>query len=214
MNIKLKNIAPHPLIGAFSPYGQIWEKVFIIEKGSKVHILAPSGSGKTTLVSLLYGLRKDFDGALLYNDENTALFDIDKWSSIRAKSIAVVFQDLQLLGDLTAMENIVLKNQLFNQFTVVQIEEMANELGILKKLNSICTNLSRGEQQRVAIIRSLCMPFDCIILDEPFSHLDEMNTKKAIALIDRVVANNKAGLIMANLFSDDHFDYVSQLKMV
>lgn len=93
MNIKLKNIAPHPLIGAFSPYGQIWEKVFIIEKGSKVHILAPSGSGKTTLVSLLYGLRKDFDGALLYNDENTALFDIDKWSSIRAKSIAVVFQD-------------------------------------------------------------------------------------------------------------------------
>jgi len=214
MNIKLKNIAPHPLIGAFSPYGQIWEKVFIIEKGSKVHILAPSGSGKTTLVSLLYGLRKDFDGALLYNDENTALFDIDKWSSIRAKSIAVVFQDLQLLGDLTAMENIVLKNQLFNQFTVVQIEEMANELGILKKLNSICTNLSRGEQQRVAIIRSLCMPFDWIILDEPFSHLDEMNTKKAIALIDRVVANNKAGLIMANLFSDDHFDYVSQLKMV
>ena len=214
MNIKLKNIAPHPLIGAFSPSTDIWGKAITIEKASKVIILAPSGSGKTTLVSLLYGLRKDFDGELFFNDESTSVFNIDKWSDIRSNSIAVVFQDLQLLADLTAMENIVLKNQLTNQFSRAKIEEMANQLGILNKLNSKCNNLSRGEKQRVAIIRALCMPFKFIILDEPFSHLDEINTQKAIALINKIVANNKAGLIMANLFSDDHFDYVSQLKMV
>tara|TARA_B100000795_G_C22675968_1_gene389787 strand:- start:67 stop:711 length:645 start_codon:yes stop_codon:yes gene_type:complete len=214
MNIKLKNIAPHPLIGAFSPSTDIWGKAITIEKASKVIILAPSGSGKTTLVSLLYGLRKDFDGELFFNDESTSVFNIDKWSDIRSNSIAVVFQDLQLLADLTAMENIVLKNQLTNQFSRAKIEEMANQLGILNKLNSKCNNLSRGEKQRVAIIRALCMPFKFIILDEPFSHLDEINTQKAIALINKIVANNKAGLIMVNLFADNHFNYVSQIKMV
>jgi len=214
MNIKLKNIAPHPLIGAFSPSTDIWGKAITIEKGSKVLILAPSGSGKTTLVSVLYGLRKDFDGELFFNDESTSVFDIDKWSDIRSNSIAVVFQDLQLLADLTAMENILLKNQLTNQFSRAKIEEMANQLGILNKLNSKCNNLSRGEKQRVAIIRALCMPFKFIILDEPFSHLDEINTQKAIALINKIVASNKAGLIMVNLFADNHFNYVSQIKMV
>jgi putative ABC transport system ATP-binding protein len=130
MNIKLKNIAPHPLIGAFSPSTDIWGKAITIEKASKVIILAPSGSGKTTLVSLLYGLRKDFDGELFFNDESTSVFNIDKWSDIRSNSIAVVFQDLQLLADLTAMENIVLKNQLTNQFSRAKIEEMANQLGV------------------------------------------------------------------------------------
>jgi ABC-type lipoprotein export system ATPase subunit len=214
MNIKLKNIAPHPLIGAFSPSTDIWGKAITIEKESKVLILAPSGSGKTTLVSVLYGLRKDFDGELFFNDESTSVFDIDKWSDIRSNSIAVVFQDLQLLADLTAMENILLKNQLTNQFSRAKIEEMANQLGILNKLNSKCNNLSRGEKQRVAIIRALCMPFKFIILDEPFSHLDEINTQKAIALINKIVASNKAGLIMVNLFADNHFNYVSQIKMV
>lgn len=214
MNIKLENIAPHPLIGAFSLSGELWEKELTLASKSIVHILAPSGSGKTTFVSLIYGLRKDFDGTLFLGESATTEFNNDNWSKVRTENISVVFQDLQLLEDLSAIENISLKNQLTNHFSVSEIEEMASRLGVLKKLNKKANTLSRGEKQRVAIIRALCMPFDWIVLDEPFSHLDDDNTAKAIDLIKEVVAKNEAGLIMANLHADNHFDYESKIKMV
>lgn len=214
MKLQLRNIIPEPLVDSVSSNGQVWDKVVNIEQGTYCHILAPSGSGKTTLVNILYGLRKDFSGSLLFDDVDSSSFSINNWSNIRANNIAVVFQDLNLLEDLTALENILLKNQLTNHFSFSEIEQMANQLGIHKKLNSKCSSLSRGEQQRVAIVRSLCMPFEFIVLDEPFSHLDEENTMKAIKLIKDIVAKNKAGLIMANLFADSHFGYDFNYKMV
>jgi len=212
MDIKLENIEPHPLVNTLS--GNIWGKELTIASKSIVHILAPSGSGKTTLVSFIYGLRKDFDGALFFGESSTKEFDNNSWSVVRTKKIAVVFQDLHLLEDLTVFENITLKNQLTNHFSFLEIEEMANRLGVLKKLNEKVSILSRGEKQRVAIIRALCMPFSWIVLDEPFSHLDEENTIKAIDLIKEIVDQNEAGLIMANLHSDDYFNYESEIKMV
>ena len=212
MDIKLENIEPHPLVSTLS--SNIWGKELTIASKSIVHILAPSGSGKTTLVSFIYGLRKDFDGALFFGESSTKEFDNNSWSVVRTKKIAVVFQDLHLLEDLTVFENITLKNQLTNHFSFLEIEEMANRLGVLKKLNKKAGTLSRGEKQRVAIIRALCMPFSWIVLDEPFSHLDEENTIKAIDLIKEVVDKNEAGLIMANLHSDNYFNYESEIKMV
>ena len=214
MDIQLQNIAPHPLIGAFSLSGELWGKELTIASESIVHILAPSGSGKTTFVSLIYGLRSDFDGNLLLGDSATSKFDDNNWSLIRARNISVVFQDLQMLDDLTAIENISLKNQLTSHFSITEIEDMAGRLGVLSKLKEKTGTLSRGEKQRVAIIRALCMPFNWIVLDEPFSHLDDENTAKAITLIKEEVAKNQAGLIMANLHADDHFDYESKIKMV
>jgi ABC-type lipoprotein export system ATPase subunit len=213
MDIKLKNIAPHPLHGAFSETGELWEKEFTLTGKSFVHILAPSGSGKTTFVSLIYGLRKDFDGTLLFGEADTSDFNNDNWSDIRASGISVVFQDLQLLEELSALENIILKNQLTNKFSLDEIEGMANRLGVFHRLNKKVNTLSRGEKQRIAIVRALCMPFNWIVLDEPFSHLDDENTIKAINLIQEVVADNDAGLIMVNLRADMHFNYKSKIKM-
>lgn len=208
MNIELKNIAPNPLIGAFSANTQIWEKALTIHQSEIVHIQAPSGTGKSTLLGILYGVRKDFKGELLFNGEL-----VKDWSEIRSNAISIVFQELELLPDLTALENIHLKNQITGHLSDAQIHQMAMDLGVDSLLNKRVENLSRGERQRIAIIRAMCMPFRWLLLDEPFSALDEENTKAAVRLIKQEQEKNKAGLILANLQEDNYFDYSLKLQL-
>src|SRR6185295_14901973 len=132
---------------------------------------APSGTGKSTLIAYLYGIRKDFSGTIRFGNDSS--ISLKQWSELRNKKIAVVFQDLRLFPQLTAMENIQLKNSFSKSKTEEEIIQLAAKLGIDHKLKSKCGNLSLGQQQRVAIIRSLCQPFEFLLLDEPFSHLDD-----------------------------------------
>ena len=125
MKIQLKNIAPHPLIGAFSSLSQIWEKDVELNPGEKVHVLAPSGTGKSTLLGILYGLRKDFNGDLFFNQKSPS-----DWSEIRTQSISIVFQELELLNGLTALENIQLKNQLTAHLNDEEIHDLMVKLGV------------------------------------------------------------------------------------
>lgn len=208
MKITLENIAPNPLIGAFSSQGEIWEKSLEFLSGECIHIQAPSGSGKSTLMGVLYGTRSDYSGSLSLDGNQ-----IEAWSSLRTNDLSIVFQDLELLDDLTVIENIQLKNQLTNHFSETEIDGFLNELDVYSLKNKPVGLLSRGEKQRVAIIRAISMPFKWIFLDEPFSALDEANTIKAITLIKGQVEKNKAGLILANLFQDDYFNYTKSLKM-
>ncbi len=206
MNIILKNIAPHPLIGAFSSQTEIWNKEVSLNKEAFIHVQAPSGTGKSTLLGILYGTRFDFDGSLSL-EGNT------NWSDLRTNSLSIVFQELELLGDLTALENIQLKNQLTSHLSDAQIHQMAIDLGVEGLMNKRVEQLSRGERQRVAIIRALCMPFSWLLLDEPFSALDEKNTLAAIELIKKECEKKSAGLILANLYDDNYFDYSLKLKL-
>jgi putative ABC transport system ATP-binding protein len=86
-------------------------------------------------------------------------------------------------------------------------------LGVSYLLNKSCKTISRGERQRISILRALSQPFHFLILDEAFSHLDEGNTKKAIALINDICDKNKASVISCNLFEDAHFNYQQKLKL-
>lgn len=208
MKIRLKNIAPHPLIGAFSSLTQIWEKDVELNPSEKVHVLAPSGTGKSTLLGILYGLRKDFNGDLLFNEKSPS-----DWSEIRTQSISIVFQELELLNALTALENIQLKNQLTAHLTDAEIHDLMVKLGVEDLKNKCVEFLSRGERQRIAIIRAMCMPFDWLLLDEPFSALDEQNTKSVIEVINAMLERNKAGLVLANLNNDDFFEYQQKLVL-
>ena len=90
---------------------------------------------------------------------------------------------------------------------------MAKRLGIESKLNKLCKTCSYGEQQRIAIIRSLQQPFDFLLLDEPFSHLDETNRKLAMELIEEECAARKASIILADLKQVEYFhaDKIIQL---
>ena len=110
-----------------------------------------------------------------------------------------------MLENQTARENIELKRILDPFYPPEKIDEMAKKLGIEKKLNQEVKKCSYGEQQRIAIIRALMQPFDFLLLDEPYSHLDEENRKKAMELIYEECGKRNAAMIFADLKPLDFF---------
>lgn len=214
MEICLKNVLPVPLQNSVSASSEVWSSDLVFKKSCIIHICAPSGSGKSTLIGLVYGVRKDYSGQLLFDNDDVANYSYDDWAARRKNNLAVIFQDLELLSDLSVFQNIEIKNQLTNRFNKNQIHQFAKDLGIAHLLDKKVALLSRGERQRVAIIRSLCMPFEWLLMDEPFSALDEVNTQKAINLIQRVVAENNAGILLVNLHADNYFPYSRKFQMV
>ena len=116
-----------------------------------------------------------------------------------------MFQDLRLFTNQTVYENIEVKRQLNPFHPSSKINEFAERLGVAHKLHMVCSTCSYGEQQRVAIIRCLMQPFDYLLLDEPFSNLDDLNRKKALELILEEAGKRKAGILLADLRKIDSF---------
>ena len=151
------------------------------------------------MLSFIYGNRNDYSGEILFDGKKIRDFSIPEWCEIRQKEIALLPQEMRLFLELTAIENIKLKNNLTNHKTEEEINEMLELLGISAKKNSPAGKLSIGQQQRVAIIRTLCQPFDFIFLDEPVSHLDEANNRIVARLIENEAENNNAGIIATSV---------------
>ncbi|HPI00237.1 MAG TPA: ATP-binding cassette domain-containing protein [Chitinophagaceae bacterium] len=214
-SISLKNVIPNPLRDKLTQRpSQIWNTEVRLPQGEWIKIKAPSGSGKTTLVHTLYKLRSDFKGEVWYDDRSLQQLPVEQIALIRQQYISIVFQDLRLLPQLTALENIQLKNILGNvMYNESDILKMAERLQITHILQQQANTLSYGEQQRVAIVRALVQPFAWLIMDEPFSHLDINNTKLAAALIAEECTKRKAGFILTDLDDDNHFPYTKQLTL-
>lgn len=185
----------------------IWNNTRSFNQGQYIFVQAPSGTGKTTLIHVLYGLRKDYEGMVMWDKTNLKYVDMEALSALRTKNISIIFQDMRLFPELTAWENLEIKRRQTNTVTEEQTTIWLERLGLKDKRNSLASTLSYGEQQRVAIIRSLLQPFDWLLMDEPFSHLDHANTNKAIALIAEVVAQQNAGMILADLDENSFFPY-------
>ena len=213
MQINLQEVVPTYFERDQTNGSEVWDKSIVLNKGEHVHIVAPSGSGKTSLIHFIYGLRKDYDGKISYQNENIKNFSLEKFSTFRQKNLSIVFQDLRLFTDQTARENIELKRQLNPYHPAQKIDEMAKHLGIANKLNRLAKTCSYGEQQRIAIIRSLMQPFDFLLLDEPFSNLDENNRNKAFELIDEECKQRNASMIFADLKVLDFFTNEKRLRL-
>lgn len=212
MTIALDSIIPIPLKDRFlERKSAIWNTTLQFNPGEFIKIKAPSGTGKTTLVHILYKLRHDYEGMLYYQDRKVTDWDEDELAQFRQSKISIVFQDLRLFPNLTAKENIELKRVLQEPFYEAEvIEDMAANLGVSHILNQKASICSYGEQQRIAIIRALIQPFEWLIMDEPFSHLDMANTKKAADLIAKECKKRNAGLIITDLENDSNFLYNQQ----
>ena len=205
MQIKLQKIVPTFIEEEKITQSQVWNNTVVFNTGEKIEIVAPSGSGKTSLIHFLYGLRKDFNGSILYDNNSIGSFDAEKFATYRQQNISIVFQDLRLFAEQTVLQNLNIKRQLNPYHTESKIAAMAKRLGIENKLSKLCKTCSYGEQQRIAIIRSLQQPFNFLLLDEPFSHLDENNRKKAMELMEEEAVLRKASIILADLKAIEYF---------
>jgi ABC-type lipoprotein export system ATPase subunit len=186
---------------------EIWNKDLEIGKGELVKIIAPSGSGKTSLVSFLYGMRGDYTGHIRFDKKDIRTLSPEALARLRKDHLSIVFQDLRLFPDQTVEENLEIKRQLNPYHPPAKIGEMTTRLGIGDKLKSKMSTCSYGEQQRVAIIRSLLQPFDILLLDEPFSHLDTKNAERAMELMLEEAKSRQATIIFADLERIDYFPY-------
>ena len=206
MQIQLQKVVPTFIEEEKVSRSQIWNSSVIFNEGEKIEIVAPSGSGKTSLIHFLYGLRKDYNGTIAYDDKSIAAFDAENFAVYRQQHISIVFQDLRLFAEQTVLQNLEIKRQLNPYHAESKIAAMAKRLGIENKLNKLCKTCSYGEQQRIAIIRALQQPFNFLLLDEPFSHLDEANRKKAMELMEEEAALRKATIVLADLKAIEYFN--------
>ncbi len=207
MTIRLQQVYPAYLDATQVERSSLWKKDLEFKKGEKIHIIAPSGSGKTSLIHFLYGMRSDFEGHISHYGRSLKEMDTESLATLRKKNISIVFQDLRLFPEHTVMQNIEVKRALEPFHTESRIGSMLQRLGLVTKARSLCRHCSYGEQQRIAIIRSLQQPFDFLLLDEPFSHLDENNRKRAMALIEEEADQRGACILFADLKEIDYFHF-------
>jgi len=205
MIFRLEKLIPLPMLEVRTSGSSIWEAdSFIFAQGEKYLVEAASGKGKTSLLSIMYGLRKDYRGTLYIDDTASSTLRPRDWSNLRKQKISYIFQGLELFDDLSARDNILLKNKITGFKTQGQISEMAEMLGVDMFLHKKSGILSFGQRQRIAIIRALCQPFEFLFADECFSHIDKSNSQIAMELISSECQKQNAGLILTSLGNSEH----------
>jgi putative ABC transport system ATP-binding protein len=197
--IDVKNTLPAVFAGREENNSEVWLQNLSFERGKNYLISAESGTGKSSLCSYIYGFREDYSGDFLFDGRNIRELVVEDWCDIRCRHIAYLPQELRLFPELTAMENIELKNRITGFKSAKDIEKLFEALGIPDKINASVARLSIGQQQRVAIIRTLCQPCDFILLDEPVSHLDNTNNKIVASLVMDEAKRQGAGIIATSV---------------
>lgn len=213
MNIILDHIMPHPLASIQHGPDSIWGNRAELIDGKRVLLNASSGKGKSTFTTVIYGLRRDYEGVVTYDGRDIRTFSADDWTELRQRKISVVFQDLQLFPKLRVKDNLFLKNNLTDTFTEVELRQMMERLEIDDKWEQKCGLLSMGQQQRVAIIRALTQPYEWLFLDEPFSHLDIENTDRSLKMIHERTVEQNAGFVLTSLGDAHDYAYDYELKL-
>ena len=159
----------------------------VFQPGSVSAVVGPSGSGKTTLLSIMAGLDRPESGKVLLDGGDLAGMDLDAY---RRKDVSVIFQAFQLFPLLTVMENVCYPMELSGVGTKAARERakaLLESVGIgEEKFRRFPANLSGGEQQRVAIARSLATGAGVLLADEPTGNLDGENSRNVVELLTRL----------------------------
>jgi len=201
MSLIFDHIIPAPLAdhaGAAS----FWRSRVEVNPGEHFAIIAASGRGKSTLVNIAYGIRQDYTGHYLINGKKAHTLKQEEWALLRQDVFSCVFQDLKLFPTLTARQNILLKTQLSGIIDFSEAEDMAERLGVKNLLDKPCGQLSMGQQQRIAVLRALCQPFQYLFLDEPTSHLDKENAAALLNLVMEKAGQKGAAVFITGLDQD------------
>ena len=160
-------------------------------------IVGESGSCKTSLIMLIGGLEKASSGKIFFENNEITNMSEDEISNIRRKNIGIVFQSFYLIPNYTALENVSLTLEI-NKISNAEIKakEILERFGLSERFYNLPSQLSGGEQQRVAIARSIVMKPKLILADEPTGNLDSENSELISKILFDYVSDEKASLIM------------------
>lgn len=209
--ITLNRVLPAVFRGEGAPGSDVWLSGLTFTRPENLLVEARSGGGKSSLISFIYGARIDYDGEILFNGHPVSLLTPGQWQLIRRRHLAWLPQDLMLFSELTAIENIRLKNSLTGNYQGEErIRTWLCELGLEERIDWPAGRLSVGQMQRVAIVRALCQPFDFLLIDEPVSHLDEHNNRIAASIIAEEARRQQAGIIATSVGNPILLDYSSR----
>lgn len=211
--ITLRQTLPQVFAGESIPPSEVWLADLTLHRGKRYMIEAASGTGKSSLCAYLFGSRTDFSGKIMFNDIDTSTITVDTWQEIRRRHLAYLPQELSLFPELTAMQNIRLKNDLTGYASDEKIRQWLDALGIADRADFPVGRMSIGQQQRVAIIRAICQPFDFILLDEPVSHLDAHNNRLAAEIIEAEAVAQGAAIIATSVGNKIDIDSPQLLRL-
>jgi len=164
-----------------------------------IAILGPSGSGKSTLMHIIGSLDRTSKGKVIINNRDVSTLNDSELAILRGKTIGFVFQNFNLIPNLSAIENVELP-MIFQKVPKNQREkrakELLNKVGLSHRINHLPNEMSGGERQRVAIARALANNPDIILADEPTGNLDSKTGEEIIKLLVDLSKNEKKTLIV------------------
>lgn len=204
-----------PLVFRHRPdiVSDVWKQQVCFERGHLYLIEANSGTGKSSMCSYIIGYRQDYTGNILFDDRDARSLTTGDWVKMRQHSLSHLFQELRLFPELTAMENVQIKNQLTGFKPKEEILRWFEALGIADKVDAKVGKMSFGQQQRVAMIRALVQPFDFILVDEPVSHLDETNSRIMGEIMMEEARKQGAGVIVTSIGKHIDLPYEKVLRL-
>lgn len=211
--ISFHNIVPKVFATTTDLHSDVWGKDLTFERGHLYLIEAESGKGKSTLCSYVVGYRHDYSGQVVFDNQDAKLLKVSHWVDIRRTHVSHLFQELRLFPELTAMENVQIKNKLTGYKTEQEIKTWFEMLGIADKEDAKIGRMSFGQQQRVAMMRALVQPFDFILLDEPVSHLDDNNARIMGDIMMQEAKAQGAGVIVTSIGKHMNLDYERVVRL-
>ncbi len=212
-DITLDNTLPRVFASETIPHSEVWKSQISFSRGNLYLVEAASGGGKSSLCAYIFGARTDYEGRILFDTTDISTLSIDDWLELRRRHIAYLPQELSLFPELTAWENIQLKNRITGYASDKMLNRWFEQLGIAARRDYPAARLSIGQQQRVAIIRAICQPFDFMLLDEPVSHLDAANNRIAADLITEEASRQGAAIISTSVGNHIDINYTDRLHL-
>lgn len=168
-----------------------------VEKGEFIAIVGHSGSGKTTLLNMIAGLDQVSEGHLFYEGNDLTKMNEDELALLRLKNIGVIYQFFNLIPMLSGRDNISLQLRMAEQkINESEILNIAQSLGIANKLDSYPSQMSGGEQQRVAVARTLINQCDILLADEPTGNLDQKTSNELIQLLIKLNTEQQLTILL------------------
>lgn len=196
MSLVLKNVRKSYALPDGSRLPILGISSFELKSGEQVALIGSSGGGKTTLLNSIAGITTIDEGSILVDGYDISTMNEPSRDRFRAQRIGIVFQTFHLLPAFTALENVLLGMSFSGRANRTRAKELLDRVGLGQRLNHRPSMLSVGEQQRVAVARSLANSPKLMLADEPTASVDQANQSKILELIRDACRENKISLLL------------------